>query len=506
MEMKKVEIKQSVSFFENLLYHNQFVLGPHFLENLTSWKKIRVNESIYLTVHPDLNTCQAVRGDKSITLIGYILDPDNPEAGNSDIITLMIQELFSCETFFENTYKYGGRWILIVDDGREIRLLNDAAGLRQVFYTDIRCTKDLWCASQPGILAEILNLRMSDDAIDFINSYEFRMHKEYRWPGYSSSYREISHMLPNHYLNLQTGICQRYWPDRPLDAMLPHEAMQNIAATLKGLMKCALNRYELALSITAGLDSRLLLAVSKEISNLVSYMTVRQIGIPENHPDVAIPSLLLSQLGLKHDIVKSSLLMDDEFITVFKKNVQMSHDVYAPDAQAILNFYSQEKVAVTGSVCEIGRCSFRSSLKKSNKEEVTAADLAKLQWMGSNPFAVRHFHEWLEKLGEIYNVHILDLFEWEQGHGNWLAMCQLEFDSAWKDIFTPFNCRRLLITMLSVDEKFRKPPKSLLYKNLIETMWPEVLGIPINPHKKKTIYSFIKSRIPEVIKKGLRKY
>jgi hypothetical protein len=57
----------------------------------------------------------------------------------------------------------------------------------------------------------------------------------------------------------------------------------------------------------------------------------------------------------------------------------------------------------------------------------------------------------------------------------------MEFDIAWHDIFTPFNCRELLVCMMSVDEKYRSSPDHMLFKILIEEMWPELMCEPINP-------------------------
>jgi hypothetical protein len=127
--------------------------------------------------------------------------------------------------------------------------------------------------------------------------------------------------------------------------------------------------------------------------------------------------------------------------------------------------------------------------------------------MGANEFAIKSFESWLSGLGEIYNYHVLDMFEWEQGHGNWLAMCQLEFDIAWKDLFTPFNCRRLLINFLSVNEKYRSYPKFELYRNLIMKLWPELLNVPINPHYKTRlrIVPLLKGLIPHPIKRNIKK-
>ncbi len=498
--MEKVEDKVSTTRYEELLYCGQFILGPFFIEQFTSWKKISINPSIHLTVHPHLNVFQSVYEDKSLTLLGFILDPDNPQASDTEIINTLIHKLTNCDDFFEHTYKFGGRWILIVNDGNEIRSFNDASGLRQIFYTDALYTKNIWCASQPRIIAETLNLEMGDKEVEFINSKEFLNKKEYNWPGESSPYKEIKHMLPNHYLNLETGICKRYWPDKALVELPFREAVEKISADLRGLMKSATNRFDLVASLTAGWDSRLVFAASKDIINKIhSFETVQQEGMPDSHPDLKIPSVLLSKFGLKHDIIRTARNLNDDFIKIYKKSVTLAHDKWAPDAQAILDYYSRSKVAVVGSVSEVGRCYYFDHSQKNSRGKITPQELSILYNMGKNQYVIDFFEKWLSGLNEIYNIDILELFLWEQGHGNWLAMSQTEFGMVWKEIFTPCNCRRLLINMLSVEEKYRKPPKHKLHRKLILNLWPEVLCQPINPHKKKSLMKKYKGLIRSCI-------
>ncbi|MEJ2102874.1 MAG: hypothetical protein P8X68_23320, partial [Desulfobacterales bacterium] len=125
--------------------------------------------------------------------------------------------------------------------------------------------------------------------------------------------------------------------------------------------------------------------------------------------------------------------------------------------------------------------------------------------MGEDKFALNHYNHWLSQIGELYNLNILRLFEWELDDGNWLAMCQLEFDIAWKDIFTPFNCRNLIKSMWSVKQEYMWPPKYQLYKELKRELWPEVLGVPVNPHKNNktsftsSIKSFAKKRLSGIV-------
>ncbi len=70
-------------------------------------------------------------------------------------------------------------------------------------------------------------------------------------------------------------------------------------------------------------------------------------------------------------------------------------------------------------------------------------------------------------------------------------MTQLEFDIAWREIITPYNCRDVLTTMLGVDERYRCAPDYTLFKRLIDRLWPEVLSEPINPHKPKTLIGYL---------------
>jgi hypothetical protein len=483
---------------------HQFLLGPECIDTLPDWKIVRVSESLILTAHPELSIEQVTGGCKSITLIGYILDPRDPQKDNVGILQSLLAEFSTLEQLISATACLGGRWVIIAGDADQTILFNDALGLRQVFYTVPDYLEGLWIMSQPGILAWLKNLNVDAAALDFINSDEVRNHPEYRWPGTATAFNEILHLLPNHCLNLTTGKCSRYWPTSPIEARGLDEGADEAIAILQGLMAAASNRFDLVLGMTAGYDSRIVLAASRNFLDNLSGITVRQRGMTDSHQDLVIAARLLGRLGLRHKIVKALPSMSDAFSTRFKENVFLAHDHYGPDAEALLNCYDRQKVVVTGSGAEVTREPFRKRID-ANKKHYTAQDLSQLQWMGSNHFAIQSFQQWLDGRGEPYNIHLLDLFSWEQSHGNWLAGTQMEFDIAWRDIFTPFNCRELLVCLLSVDECYRSAPDYTVFKLLIEKMWPELMREPINPqnsNKKRkprsilrTVKSVVKSRL-----------
>jgi hypothetical protein len=113
---------------------------------------------------------------------------------------------------------------------------------------------------------------------------------------------------------------------------------------------------------------------------------------------------------------------------------------------------------------------------------VTPAYLGKLD-INESEFAAGHYADWLARRSEASDLHILDLFYWEN-RSAWMSMTNLEFDTAWRDIITPYNCRELLTVILSVDEKHREGPDYHLYRLAIRRLWPELLDEPVNPHRR----------------------
>ena len=167
--MQEIGSKLHATNLKQLTNASQFILGPQFIERLLSWQKMEINNAMYLTVHPYLTVYKTTYQNISVILLGYILDPDKPEARDEHIINDLLLTSSDADELILNTYRLGGRWILIIDDGEELRLLHDAAGLRQVYYSDVHRTKDLWCASQATLIAEILGLQMNNEAVGFIN-------------------------------------------------------------------------------------------------------------------------------------------------------------------------------------------------------------------------------------------------------------------------------------------------------------------------------------------------
>ena len=494
--------------YHQMLYRNQFIMGSEFDDRLDNWKRMELDNDIKLQVHPDLGCYKVVSQNKWIVLLGFIVDPDNIQDNNTDIINKLLNGSKHYTDIIQKSNRFGGRWILIINDGEHKIILNDAIGLRQIFYSDPSLLKNgIWCASQPALIGHKLDLTLDKEAIVFADSHQFRTNTDYRWPGNRSQYKEVLRLLPNHFLDLDDGKVTRFWPDKNLVELPMDLAIEKIAQKMQGLLEAVSRRYDLSISVTAGIDSRLVLAASKKIKEDVNFATIRQIDKPEDHPDITISSQMLQMNGLSHDVLKSSLVIDNNFSDLFTRHNFLSHHINLYDAYAYLKHYNLRKTVVTGSGSEIARDNYRRKLNLSRKQPITVSGLVRLFGMQDSSFVKDSFESWLSGITEPYNIDVMNLCQWELSHGTWLANNCLEYDLAWNDIFTPYNCRDLLVDFLSVNETYRIGPRYSLHRAIIQHLWPELLEVPVNPHrrqKNKISRSTITKHIPPSIKKNIK--
>jgi hypothetical protein len=377
-----------------------------------------------------------------------------------------------------------------MDNGQDRWLFNDPCGFRQVFYTQ-GIPQGLWCASQTGILAEVLGLAMDPDAAEFLRAYR-RREPEYWWPGDSSPYKEVRHLLPNHCLDLKEGVPRRFWPDGPITNRPAAEVAKENAQILQNLIASASNRTELALTVTAGKDTRLLLAACRAVQDQVYYNTWLYWDMSWDHRDIQIPSRLLSSLGLPHHVIPCPSRMDGEFRRIYRRNVTSAHDGIGVIAQGLYHHYPQQKVMMMGDGMPIADWGlfFRSKLRGGKPDEwgdqVEPQTLARLT-NRKEEFAIRAFDGWLSGARQTH-VDVLDLFGWEDCESSWVGMTQAEMDIV-QDVLVPYNCRQFLVNMLSAPEPSRAYPEFALHKSMILQLWPDVLREPVNPPIKPSVVS-----------------
>jgi hypothetical protein len=248
------------------------------------------------------------------------------------------------------------------------------------------------------------------------------------------------------------------------------------------------------LPVTAGWDSRVLYAASKEVRDKTFYY-IHQLGhLEADNRDIIIPQKLLQKAGLTFNVVMAREPMDPEFKKIFEQNVTHARPHLAKALGIYQNYKLFDgKLNITGNGGEIARSYYYYFLHHKTLDPKTLTRISKYDDI---PYVVKAFDKTLADTADAAKgsgISLFDLLYWEQRMGNWGAMYPAEQDIAIEE-FSPFNNRRLLMTMLSVDRKYRMPPSYLLFRKITEVLWPEALEEPVNPEK-------LKARIREEVKK-----
>lgn len=460
-----------------LAWRRQFLLGPRFTEGHAGWTRVEIAPRLRLAAHPDLPVAHRAAGARSATVLGTLVDPARPDATEADLAAALLEAGPAAAP--ARTDGWGGRFAALVRDGDAAVLFHDACGLRQVHWCAVG--GEVWAASQPALLARVLGLGRDPEAEAWMATRGEDEGAVYWMPGDRTLFREVRCLLPNHALDLAAGAARRTWPGPgalpPPPA--PEAAVAEAARLLGGLVEGARRRGALAIPLTAGWDSRLVLALSRGLVGEATCFTLTYPTAPAGSRDVVVPARLLRRLGVPHRVVPYPRAVDPAFRAALRENVGAVKDAYCGDAQAMRDHLPDGATVLTGDVAEIVKCFWRLP----DGEGPTPEALGRLALLGTHPYPLQALGEWLAAAPR-GPVPLLDLFCWEQMAGRWQAQIRSEYDLV-QDAFAPLDCRALLALLLAVDEAERRAPGFPLLRALIARLWPEVLAEPINPPERR---------------------
>jgi len=475
---------------KHLLFRRQFILSTNPVYCFENWNNKNLDNAAYLSAHPDLEVTQSCTNNFSLTLLGFVLDPFSPQKTNQEILDDIVNRSESFADVVNKTDPLSGRWIIIYKDKNSIKLLHDPCGQRQVYYYQSK--SDILCGSDPAIFNHFTKLEKdsSPSLQEFINSPKFKK-SENAWLGSGTIFIGVKHLSPNHYLDFKNLKTIRFWPNIPLNKIDVEQGIEVASQILKGTLTAANKRSKLALAVTAGWDSRMLLAASKDIHKDVIYFVNILKKEDKNIPDARIPLRLFRELGIPFKLHICDADIDPEFERALKNNLVMAR-TDLPKTKHIYKSYLDFSgmLSINGNASEIAKLITRPPFPI----KLNGASLSNMPYFGYGglTYAASELDSWINEISSACtnnNINIFDMFYWEQRMGNWGAQYPAEQDIAIEQL-SPFNNRLLLRTMLSVDEKYRTPPKYALQYKIMEKLWPETLQQPlgVQSFKIKTRY------------------
>lgn len=463
------------------LYSNQYFIKRKSKgsvdDAVSNWPECTLNDEFSLFYHSSLQVKETANCVGKLIILGphFSVIHDNLADFHRELEkTTNIDEVQRLTSFLS------GRYVVFFISQEQVHLYADALSLRQVYYchdSDYIVASDINILARFNDLLEQRNEDMDDDAFEFYKT-DFLLKKNC-WIGNDTIYKKIKKLPPNYQLNLCELSTSRYWPKTCISSTSTKEAAKLIDSYLRRVLKQIADVKKLSIAVTAGYDSRVMLAISHSLDIDAHYFIDKKESMAEDDTDIVVGKKLVSSIGQHFIINKHQDSLDHipkEFIDIYKESC-----FYSGETQLSTVYFYSKNFSNYINICgvgEVGRSRFGV-----NSFKPTPAFLAYKYGYTKSAYATEKSAEWLRDSAETcqkYNINPYTLYYWEVDLGNWGAVGNSESDIAIEEL-NPFNSHAIFEQMLGVNDNDTKLRDNLLFEQIIAQSNPALNNVPINP-------------------------
>lgn len=344
--------------------------------------------------------------------------------------------------FHERLGQIAGRYVIIAIRSGHLRVYHDALGLRSVYYS----TTSPLVASHLRLLQ-----RLESHETQFTSKVALTAWDESLCSG-------VRHLLPNYWLDPDTADVARYFPLEPnryMDWSIDERLARVEELWHRELEIYAKTHPRTAVSVTGGLDSRLMLAMARE--HLPRYRaftyTVHQRGsawAKSLNKDGRIVRDLLQYIDVQsHDFldVSSRPPLPEALTRALRANSWASHGHFLiPHYREA--FPEPDWLHLRGTGVEVIRKYWPRAAGMTEFENI----VHRLTRSGSPDLRVRGRELGFDQ--EIHGYERMDLAYWEVRMGKWHAELLNESDAAF-ETFVPIATREIFELLLTFNDRDR---------------------------------------------------
>jgi hypothetical protein len=365
-----------------------------------------------------------------------------------------------------------GQYVIIAFTSSEGRLYLDAAGARSVIW----CSHQRVCASSSALVPYD---ELTHDDVDLIQALGIP-ETAFFFPFGLTPRHKINRLLPNHYLDLGAWDAVRHWPLTPVPSVTPHHAVDELIQRLSGVIQAVCENSEPLMSLTAGRDSRMLLACAKALVSQIQFFTW-ELPDATAKVDLQVAETLKRACGLRHKVYQfHEATSHDKAEWLYRTGCAVGE----PRGMSLVttNRLMKHRFYLPALGSEVGRAFYWKASDRADTKLSAEELLARLKHP-IVPRLVERAASWLDAVPVEKTFDILDLLYIEQRLGCWAGV----WDLGWADgplRLPPFYNRRIFTLLLGLPYDYRI--KQQLASDLIQRSdWPELLNFaPFNPKTK----------------------
>jgi hypothetical protein len=458
-------------------FRNQYIISSHATDELANFHSFQFC-GLFVQIEEQLRFAVSDGRAAHILMIGFAFDSLFPEKTMQQIADELTDFAVGTDDFFKYLQSVTGRYAVFVGQSDLELIVGDACMFRQVLIGSHH-NDEVYTSSLSLFLHQFKTELRSSDAID-----ELVTHPDYtlnQCASYSPQEIDVrfKRLIPNHCYHSKRKEVVRikfFW-----NASLKSDDDCITAgyALLKNSYQALLRDFVPYQPLTAGIDSRVLLAASKDFQQSVNYYLF---NFNNNSSDVdsTVANQIASDLKLNFRLVTPSEIRPD-FSELFENEHVLPRIL---DKTRCIQYHfdhhrDQNILNINGNGGEIFRYYYGYSRRDVPHNRVYYYS----KYWRRFELVEDSINEWYAEAWQFakqQRVYLLDLFYWELKMGTWGALYPFEQDIAIEE-YSPFNNREFILTMLQIDPKNRKMPQSIASRLLIEKAWPELNHYPINP-------------------------
>lgn len=287
-------------------------------------------------------------------------------------------------------------------------------------------------------------------------------------------------LLPNHALHLDTWVTRRHWPARPFATADAAQLTEGIADLLGGTIAAAAAvGPSPSVSVTAGGDTRAMLACARPIVDRLHFFTV---SFPDDSgsTDARTAGRIASRFGLDYRRL--------EWVTPQERDVDLflyRTGCMVGERRGMLGAPSYAQldpgapyVSGVGGVIGVDTHALHLTPSALRRAHVDGRELvARFGWPLLPDF-VQRANLWLEELPQLDFLNIHLLFRVEMCYGCWGGPLALAYPDACSTTVYPFGQRGVIEHLMQMPAAERAA--GTVRKAVVEARWPELLEIPLN--------------------------
>jgi hypothetical protein len=288
----------------------------------------------------------------------------------------------------------------------------------------------------------------------------------------------IDRILPNHFLDLSSWQLIRHWPKQPLvNVTSPDAAISEISAIVKRNIAAIARDGTARLTLTAGKDSRMLLACGRDIADKVELFTA-QIPDKNGRIDCDVATRIARRFGLTHYVLSTESATEEDLEEwMFRIGFSTGEIRGWESATMFKRLPNGGRAMLKGLVGELARGFY---WYKDDTETAAMPPERLIEHCNTCPLyeePLGRARDWLRTVPVADSLQLLDMFYLEQRLGCWagvLPYAECDFGFA----VYPMCHRGVVERMLTLPTAYRR--SGSLAEHIIAREWPELLEWPFN--------------------------